>query len=108
MLSAAHCLLENEEWEVIAGAHNFALPSGTEQVRHVAQAILHEDYSVETLFYDIAVLRLASPLVLVPGVVTLTHLPNAGVLHTGMVTLHGWGSISRTQERINPDILQVC
>ena len=93
---------------MIAGAHNLAHITGTEQIRHVSQAILHADYSVQTLFYDIAVLRLASPLILVPGIVTLTYLPAANTLHTGMVTLHGWGSISRTVERIRPDILQVC
>lgn len=107
ILTAAHCILAHP-LQIVAGQHDLTHVSGTEQLRLVAQSILHAQYDPETLFNDIAVLRLATPLVLVPGIVEVTRLPQPGVIpSSGTVTMHGWGSISRTEVPIIPAILQV-
>ena len=107
VLSAAHCMWEGEQMLVIAGEHDFGSRTGTEQTRLVARYINHEDYDDWELYNDIAVMRLATPLTLVPGIVAVTRLPPPGRIHSGQVTLFGWGGTSRTTVQVWPDILQV-
>ena len=86
ILTAAHCIPAHP-LQIVAGQHNLEQVSGTEQLRLVAQSILHAGYDPETLFNDIAVLRLATPLVLTPGIVEVTRLPQGGVIPNGN---HAW------------------
>lgn len=107
ILTAAHCLYEGDDLEIVAGEHDFTVFTGTEQRISVVQRIIHADYDDWELLYDIAVMRIASPLMLVPGIVQVTRLPPEGRIHAGQVTLFGWGGTSRTAVQNWPDILQV-
>lgn len=99
--------VEGDDLQVVAGEHDFETITGTEQTRRVVQRIMHENYDENEILYDIAVLRVDTPFTLVPGIVELTRLPPINRIHAGYVTLHGWGSISRENEQIYPDILHV-
>lgn len=91
---------------VVAGQHNLAVDSGTEQIRETSNVIVHPDYTGGVAPYDIALLGAAIPLQFVAGVVASINLPQAGVIPSGDVRLFGWGSISQTDTAVIPDILQ--
>lgn len=55
--------------------------------------------------YDIAILRLSTPLKLNQYVQAI-RLPAANSQHTGSAILSGWGSVSRTRQPQMPSILQ--
>lgn len=110
ILTAGHCITENEPlvapMRIVAGEHNFAVLSGTEQIRLTPNVTIHEDYGGGVNPFDIALMRVETPLQLVPGVVEAIRLPTPGSLPTGNIRLFGWGSISTTDQAIIPDILQ--
>ena len=110
ILTAAHCITENEPLlvplQIVAGEHNFAQSSGTEQVRSTPIVHIHADYTGGVAPYDIALLGVETPLNLVPGIVEAIQLPRPLAIPSGDVRLFGWGSISLTENAIIPDILQ--
>lgn len=92
--------------QIVAGEHNFAQNSGTEQRRLTPTVLIHADYTGGVAPFDIALLGPDSPLQLVAGIVETIRLPPPGAIPTGNVRLFGWGSISTTETAIIPDILQ--
>lgn len=111
VLSAAHCVTEvgwQFDYRVVAGQHNLAIPSGTEQARLVVEILVHEQFVSGPVVgpFDIMVVRLESPLMLVSGVVETIRLPPAGRIFSGTVDLFGWGSVSDTTTPSFPNILQ--
>lgn len=109
VLSAAHCVMgEVFPYQIIAGQHNLAVNSGREQFRRVASFIMHEGFLAGDVVgpFDVAVLRLSSPLIFVPSIVGAVKLPPTGTIPTGNVQLYGWGSTSQTNTPSIPDILQ--
>lgn len=110
ILTAAHCITENEPLRaplrIVAGEHNFAVISGTEQIRLTPNVIIHDDYGGGVNPFDIALLGTTTPLQLITGVVERIRIPPPGVIPTGNIRLFGWGSISTTDTPIIPDILQ--
>lgn len=109
VLSAAHCVMgEAAAYQVIAGQHNLAVASGREQIRRVSSFEMHETFIPGDVVgpFDVAVLRLESPLTFVAGVVGAINLPVTGSVPTGNVQLFGWGSTSQTNIPSIPDILQ--
>lgn len=111
VLSAAHCVTENSldfDYQIVAGQHNLAAESGREQVRRVADWIIHENFVSGPVVgpYDVIVLRLESPLEFIEGIVESINLPPAGEIPSGYVQLYGWGSTSQTNVASIPDILQ--
>lgn len=111
ILSAAHCITEvglTLDYQIVAGQHDLAAVSGTEQERRVSDFHLHESFVSGPVVgpFDVVVLRLESPLTFVTGVVEAINLPPAGRIFTGDVTLFGWGSTSYTTTPSWPNILQ--
>lgn len=111
VLSAAHCVTEvgwQFDYQVVAGQHNFAVTSGTEQARRVDEILVHEQFVSGPVVgpFDIMVLRLASALTMVDGVVTTINLPPSGRIFSGSAELFGWGSTSDTTTPVFPNILQ--
>ncbi|XP_077481964.1 coagulation factor VII-like [Stigmatopora argus] len=97
VLTAAHCLEETDVQflDVVAGEHNTAVEEGTEQVIHVAQILMHENYEKETADNDIALLRLASPVVYtlyaVPVCLPTKTLADRDLWAIHLHTVSGWG-----------------
>jgi secreted trypsin-like serine protease len=109
VLSAAHCVMgDAAAYQVIAGQHNLAVVSGREQIRKVSNYIMHESFVAGDVVgpFDVAVLRLESPLEFVRFVVGSVKLPLPGSIPTNDVQLYGWGSTSQTNIPSIPDILQ--
>lgn len=72
VLSAAHCVMGQVfPYQIVAGQHNLAVNSGREQIRKVASFLMHESFIAGDVVgpFDVAVLRLESPLTFVPSVV---------------------------------------
>lgn len=113
VLTAAHCVTLNGldlDYQIVAGEHNLAVDSGNEQIRRVAEIIVHEQFvsGPDVGPFDVCVLRLESALSFVSGIVGSINLPPPGAYHTGDIQLFGWGSISTTGVAIMPDILQTA
>ncbi|XP_039998167.1 coagulation factor VII [Xiphias gladius] len=97
ILTASHCL-ENTDVQllkVVAGEHNTEVNEGTEQLIQVTEIIMHENYQMCTANNDIALLRLASPIVYTPYAVPAC-LPTRPLAerHLWAINLHtvsGWG-----------------
>lgn len=93
---------------IIAGLHNFAISSGREQIRSAPNVMLHPNYVGGVAPFDIALLRLDSPLNFVDDVIERIRLPPPGVIPSGNVQLFGWGSTSMTNIPFIPDVLQTA
>jgi secreted trypsin-like serine protease len=109
VLTAAHCVMEPlVPYQIVAGQHNLAVASGREQIRKVSSFSIHERFVAGPVVgpFDVAVLRLESPLLFVAGVVGSINLPVTNTVPSGNVQLYGWGSTSQTQIPAIPDILQ--
>lgn len=111
VLTAGHCITElplQANFQIVAGEHNFIMNTGREQRRHVMRndIFIHENYTGDVAPYDLAILKLLTPLEFIEGIVGKINLPPVGQIHSGDVTLFGWGSISETETAIIPNILQ--
>ncbi|XP_058475588.1 coagulation factor VII-like [Solea solea] len=97
ILTASHCMenLEPQFVKVVAGEHNTELNEGTEQFIQVAQIIMHEDYVKRTADNDIALLRLAAPIVYttyaVPACLPTRPLAERDLWAVNLHTVSGWG-----------------
>lgn len=107
ILSAAHCISPQFEYQIVAGQHDFDDETGHEQVRSVSERLLHEQFVAGPMVgpFDVALLRLESPLEFVTGIVSAIRLPPAGTIFSGASTLFGWGSTSSTTTPSFPSIL---
>ncbi|XP_057715482.1 coagulation factor VII [Corythoichthys intestinalis] len=97
ILTASHCLEDTDLQflDVVAGEHNTAVEEGTEQVIHVSQILMHENYVKATADNDIALLRLASPVIYTPYAVPVC-LPTKSLADRDLWAIHmhtvsGWG-----------------
>ncbi|XP_019746192.1 coagulation factor X-like isoform X2 [Hippocampus comes] len=77
------------------GEHNTMVEEGTEQVIQVAQILMHERYEKKTADNDIALLRLASPVVYtpyaVPACLPTKSLAERDLWAISIHTVSGWG-----------------
>jgi len=111
VVTAAHCLGGITNFGVfvlIAGRHNIGIAElGTEQRRDInrARTWSHPDYAGGVAHSDIGMIHVA-PAFTFNAFVSPIALPGAGVIHTGLATLHGWGSTSTTNVPVVPNILQ--
>jgi secreted trypsin-like serine protease len=92
VVTAAHCVegipANSPAFRVVAGDHDVAQPEPTEQSRAMAQIIVHPSFGGDGSDHDIALIRLATPLVISENVQTVA-LPSVDV---PVVTLAaGWG-----------------
>ncbi|XP_001601179.2 trypsin isoform X2 [Nasonia vitripennis] len=107
VLTAAHCATASARITVLAGKHNIEIPEDSEQAVPVEETFLHELYSGPVKPYDIALLKLAAPLKFNEYAGPI-GLPAQGSEAPGSATLSGWGSVSRTDDRIVPTYLQAA
>ncbi|XP_072482646.1 coagulation factor IX [Notamacropus eugenii] len=98
IITAAHCILPGDEITVVAGEHDMETLDGTEQTRHVIQAIPHYSYNGTESKYvnDIALLELDQPLQLNKYVIPICIADKRYTktfLEFGKGTVSGWGKI---------------
>lgn len=114
VVTAAHCLggiTNTGTFIMIAGRHNLRLSEAATQQRRTinrARSWGHPLYPGGGVVapYDIGMIQ-ALPAFVINAYVRPIALPSTfGHIHSGMVTLHGWGSTSNTMRPIMPDILQ--
>jgi prostasin len=108
ILTAGHCVQavsSANQIRVKAGKHNIKRTENTEQTVQVEKGFVHENYKGGVGPYDIALLKLSSPLKLNNRVQPI-RLPSAGSEPTGEAWLCGWGSTSTTRVPKMPDNLQ--
>lgn len=113
VLTAAHCLggfTNVGQFVLIAGRHNIrAAEPASEQRRTInrARTFSHPSYrpGLQVGPFDIGLIGVA-PAFTFNAYVRAIALPSSGAIHSGLVTLHGWGSTSATQQPVVPDILQ--
>uniref|UniRef100_UPI0037E99BB9 uncharacterized protein n=1 Tax=Semicossyphus pulcher TaxID=241346 RepID=UPI0037E99BB9 len=97
ILTASHCLEDTEAQflQVVAGEHNTDEDEGTEQRLQVSEIIMHENYVKTTADNDIALLRLASPIVYspyaVPACMPTRPLAERDLWAIRLHTVSGWG-----------------
>ncbi|XP_076047934.1 trypsin-1-like isoform X2 [Oratosquilla oratoria] len=79
-------------FRVVAGEHDLSVDEGTEQVRSVAEVILHPDFDYYSKDFDVALVALTSPLNNNKFVSTIS-LPNIDQAPVGEnCGIVGWGS----------------
>lgn len=110
VVTAAHCLggrTDSGVFQLVAGRHNLAIAEPTEQRRNInrARAWSHPAYAGGVGPNDIGMIHVAPAFVFNANVRAIS-LPAREQIHSGMVTLHGWGSTSNTWFPSMPNILQ--
>ncbi|KAM4601681.1 uncharacterized protein ACJ7VT_019730 [Polymixia lowei] len=97
ILTASHCLEDSQVQflQVVAGEHNTEVDENTEQFIQVVEIVMHEAYVSRTADSDIALLRLATPIVYtpyaVPACLPTRPLAERELWAVSMHTVSGWG-----------------
>ncbi len=104
VVTAAHCMFETGsdmyvDYDAVAGVHNLENPDPGYQQIHVDKIVIHPNYDPNSDDYDIALLRLASPVTLGGSGATAVALAplvpaNVGDLAGVMAVVTGWGDTS--------------
>ncbi|XP_012230032.1 trypsin [Linepithema humile] len=108
ILTAGHCVNAVSRLVKItvkAGKHNLKARESTEQIIKAAKTIVHEQYKGGVGPYDIALIKLKSPLSFTAAVQAI-KLPEAESEPSGNATLCGWGSTSTSRLPKMPNKLQ--
>lgn len=100
VLTAAHCTADfiPSQIEIAVGVHNLTLPEPGYQRRAVSQIINHPNYNASTFDSDIALLKLATPIVLgqpaggLPVQLVAPVGASSGSLAGVLATTTGWGN----------------
>ncbi|XP_018570644.1 proclotting enzyme-like isoform X2 [Anoplophora glabripennis] len=110
ILSAAHCVAHMSSWDVARltvklGDHNIRTNSEINHVeKRVKRVVRHRGFDSRTLYNDIAILTLDSPVDFTQQIRPVC-LPNGGNDHSGKTaTVIGWGSLRESGPQ--PAILQ--
>ncbi|KAK1122190.1 hypothetical protein K0M31_009416 [Melipona bicolor] len=110
IITAGHCVLAIPaygDFVVKVGKHNLRTVETNAQTVRVAKSIIHEKYVGDIAPYDIALLKLATPLRLNSAVKAI-DLPQSLVVKNKTVILTGWASTSKAITPVLPDRLQVA
>ncbi|XP_033867167.3 coagulation factor VII-like isoform X2 [Acipenser ruthenus] len=100
VLTAAHCVhnASISKLQVVLGEHIRTVIEGNEQVKHVAEKIVHEDYSVNIIDNDIALLKLKTAITyndyVMPICLPDWHLAVHKLTSIKFSTVSGWGQYS--------------
>ncbi|XP_025161415.1 transmembrane protease serine 9 [Harpegnathos saltator] len=105
ILTAAHCIPEFGVLKIIAGKYFLDIEEDSNQESLVNRIKVHEGFKGDISQHDIAILKLATPLVYNEKVSAI-QLPPQGELETGDALLSGWGSISKDFLPVLPAVLQ--
>ncbi|BES90963.1 serine protease [Nesidiocoris tenuis] len=110
ILTAAHCVAHMSAWDVARltvnlGDHNIKTTTETRHVvKKVKRVVRHRGFDSNTLYNDIAILTLESP-VTFSNQIRAICLPSGGSTYAGKIaTVIGWGSLSENGPQ--PSILQ--
>jgi len=111
VLTAAHCTIAYPPTGIstaVSGLYDLDEFLGNEQIRPVnlARTWIHEDYEGNVGPHDISLIYVQQAFQFDGFYTSFIELPNAGQIHSGDVTLHGWGSTSTTFYPEYPNILQ--
>lgn len=92
---------------MVAGLHDLNEFSTSEQIRHItfSNTWVHDEYDGYIGPHDIGLLVFQTPFTF-DSLVSAIALPQADEIHSGIATLHGWGSVSYTFYPDYPTILQ--
>jgi len=110
VLTAGHCILAYQNYgisTVVAGLHDLVEFSTAEQIRHVTltNTWVHEEYDGFFSPHDIGLMVFQTPFTF-DSLVNAITLPEPDRIHSGIATLHGWGSVSYTVYPSYPTVLQ--
>jgi len=105
VLTAGHCIMKFGRLKVFAGKHYLLEDESTQQEVDVARAYVHEQYPGGVAPYDIAILKLRTPLVFNKRV-SAVNLPKQNEVRVGIAVLSGWGSVSKELFPVLPKVLQ--
>jgi len=104
IVTAAHCATRAaSDYSVVAGEHDLNSVDGVEQTVLVSEVIQHPDYNAANSRHDIAVFKLATPLVLDENVAAANLAPK-GFTPEQTLKAIGWGTT--TENGDIPDKLQ--
>ena len=79
---------------IYAGLNNIKSPEEGAQKRTIGQAILHPNYTDDSLINDICILRISEPLILGNKTRTsIINLPPTNYSASGTANVTGWGAI---------------
>jgi len=98
IVTAAHCIdpgmIKYFKFLVVGGEHNLEKEEGSEQIRDIAETIVHPNYNTETNQNDIALLKLSTPLRF-DSFVQSACLPKSKSLYAPgtEAIISGWGEI---------------
>ncbi|XP_039610877.1 trypsin-3 isoform X1 [Polypterus senegalus] len=92
VLTAAHCNIGYDGFEIVAGEHNLTEYEGTEQYLYPELLIPHPNYNSATNNHDLMLIKLQSPAIL-GSFVSIVVLPHQDAsIHEGhMCRVSGWG-----------------
>lgn len=110
ILTAAHCVAHMSAWDVARltvrlGDHNIKSNSETKHIeKKVKRVVRHRGFDSRTLYNDIAILTLDSPVTFTKNIRSIC-LPSGGNLYAGQTaTVIGWGSLRESGPQ--PAVLQ--
>ncbi|XP_012055543.1 PREDICTED: trypsin-1-like [Atta cephalotes] len=95
VLTARHCIMTQGELKVIVGKYYLLEDEEAQQEVKVAKIYVHENYPGGVAPYDIALLKLKTPLIFNKWV-SAVKLPEQDEVQVGNAVLSGWGSVSKT------------
>ncbi|KAK4871859.1 hypothetical protein RN001_015983 [Aquatica leii] len=111
ILSAAHCVAHMSSWDVARltvrlGDHNIKTDSEVKHIeKKVKRVVRHRGFDSRTLYNDVAILTLDSPVVFSHQVRPICLPRSTGETHEGKTgTVIGWGSIRESGPQ--PSVLQ--
>ncbi|XP_018376649.1 PREDICTED: trypsin-1-like [Trachymyrmex cornetzi] len=105
VLTAGHCIMTQGELKVIVGKYHLFEDEEAQQEVEVAKIYVHENYPGGVAPYDIALLKLKTPLTFNKWV-SAVKLPEQDEVQVGNAVLSGWGSVSKTWIQRIPNVLQ--
>lgn len=93
VVTAAHCVMDDDPINVVAGESDLDQDSGNEQRRKTSAIIYHENYARRRKIHDIALLKLDKPMKL-NSCVGIASLPSAPVMSGTSCWISGWGALA--------------
>ncbi|XP_066465372.1 glandular kallikrein-like [Eleutherodactylus coqui] len=102
VLTAAHC--DTMFIDVLLGDHNLNVDEETEQLTYATKLCPHENYNMWSDFYDIMLLKLASPAKLNDNVKAIS-LATEPVEDYANCLISGWGVITSCPDETLADVL---
>lgn len=104
VLTAAHCMDNSTEWDVIVGIHDLTKDDVQGQRIEIAETFIHELYGDD---HDIALLKLKTAVIGITPVALATPAINDAIAIGGDLTVIGWGSTAYPNQRYPDELHEV-